>query len=154
MWTVINFSVWECLQKLSRVSLEESIRKKLGSRFFFSPTRREGKKRAETLTDLIFPSDGDILEIIKEARSDAQGMLASLGVHSGVPTVFSSIPEVEPIDSDHESDDEVLFDSAFTLIRRQKMAQGHCRGIRPRAPGWKATFLAPPGLLSCRLTAG
>lgn len=108
LWTVINFSVWECLQKLSKVALEESIRKQLGSTFFFAPTRREGKKRAETLTDLIFPSDGDILEIIKEAQRDAQCMLVSLGVHSGVPTVFSSIPEVEPIDSDYESDDEVL----------------------------------------------
>lgn len=78
----------------------------MGAKFFFAESRRAGKRRAETLTEFTFPSNSEILDIVEEAKTEAVHLLAKLGVTSGVPDVFSSIPEVEPDDEDEWNSEE------------------------------------------------
>jgi hypothetical protein len=98
--TVINFTVLEFLHRLSRAGLEEDIRLRLKSKYQFSSSRRSGKYRSSTidLTSLQFPSDADILEIIGNARREAEDIGASLGIETNMPNVFDSMPEVEEED--------------------------------------------------------
>ncbi|KAK3917225.1 Protein FAM218A [Frankliniella fusca] len=103
--TVMNFTVREFLQKVSRATLEEDIKNRLGSKFFFSKSRREGKTRDGVSSTWHFPSDQEILKVIEATRNVAQVSLNRLGVDSDIPNVFSSLPEVEPESSEDEDED-------------------------------------------------